>query len=148
MDWVLRRSSLIHGATFFIYLAFLVQIQVFAADNKSIQDVFEKGGTGKFKCAYKSKVASKPCEVSVQQETVTDPRLLAISSPGDKRIVLNILWADGDKSSYMQSDSGEMINLLDQNDMGYRIRGIEQGDWRKGLVLDRFDYKGEYIRIW
>ena len=118
------------------------------AAEESIQEVFEKGGTGSYKCAYKGKVASKPCKVSVQQELVTDPRLLPISSPGDKRSVLVVVWPDGDKSSYMQSDSGEMINLLDKNDSGYRIRGIEEGDWSRGLIIDKYDFKGEYIRIW
>lgn|GEM_PF-3550341 len=144
----MRRSNLLHGAAFLMGLTFFGQMQVCAADGISIQELFEKGGTGNFKCAYKGKVASKPCKVSVQQETVTDPRLLPISSPGDKRSVFNIFWADGDKSSYMQSDSGEMVNLLDQNDTGYRIGGIEQGDWSRGLVLEKFNYKGEYIRVW
>lgn len=112
-----------------------------------IKEIISNGGGEKVNCAYQGKRASKSCQITVKKEFITHPSFVSWYGKPATVDVLNIIWPDGDRSKYTWSDSGEMINLNEEQPWGYRLSGDEiEQDWSRGFVIERGGF--EYIRLW
>ena len=112
-----------------------------------IKEVITNGGGEKVNCAYRGQQASKLCQITVKKEFITHPGFVGWYGKPATVDVLNIMWPDGDRSKYTWSDSGEMINLNEDQAGGYRLSGDEvEQNWSRGFVIEKEG--AEYIRLW
>jgi hypothetical protein len=113
---------------------------------KDIRSFFQNEGKGKFNCAYKGRKASTKCSVIYKTEFVDHVAFLKWNgNPADAKVI-TIYWPDGDISRYTEIDSGELINLSDDQPGGYHLAGDEvEQDWNNGYVIQKDGV--EHVRL-
>ena len=103
--------------------------------------------TVKKQCAYKKKIASKPCTISTSWHKPDHPMTKKFFGR-EKHILLTIKWPDGDTSRYALGDSRELFNL--GNGLNYRFKVLEEDegalDTRNGVIILYGDE--EHVRLW
>ena len=118
----------------------------------TIEDiVYSDQDSGFFNCAYKLKIASKKCLVSVSPvKAKIDPRAKKVFGANEAVGMMAIKWPDGDTSRYMSVNSFEVINLADSKKYSYKTSYDDGGwslDFSKGLIILDGNNK-EHIRLW
>lgn len=118
----------------------------------TIEDmVYSDQNSGFFNCAFKLKIASKKCLVSVSPVKANiDPRTKKVFGSNEAVSMMTIKWPDGDSSRYIGVNSFEVINLADSKKYSYKT-SYEDGGWSldfsKGLIILDANNK-EHIRLW
>ena len=101
----------------------------------------------KKQCAYKKKIAAKPCTVSTSLIKPDHPITKKFFGK-EKHVLLTIKWPDGDTSRYALLDSHELINL--GNSRNYRFKVYEDDeseiDTTNGVII--LDGDTEHVRLW
>ncbi len=118
----------------------------------TIEDiVYSDQDSGFFNCAYKLKIASKKCLISVSPiKAKIDPRAKKVFGANEAVAMMTIKWPDGDSSRYMSVNSFEVINLADSKKYSYKTSYDDGGwslDFSKGLIILDGNDK-EHIRLW
>ena len=118
----------------------------------TIEDiVYSDQDSGFFNCAYKLKIASKKCLVSVSPvKAKIDPRTKKVFGSNEPVSMMTIKWPDGDTSRYIGVNSFGVINLADSKKYSYKTSyddGVWSLDFSKGLIILDVNNK-EHIRLW
>lgn len=101
-----------------------------------------------YNCAFKQKIGSQKCKVSLNEEKITDTRIKD-KFGNSPYTVLKIHWPDNDISRYIILDSYELYNLGTRSH-GFSFRTYEADTWEidysKGLIIEQNGK--EHIRLW
>ena len=118
----------------------------YAGDFSNFIDV-EPPLTLKKQCAYKQKIASKPCTVSTSMIKPNHPTTKKFFG-NEKHMLLTIKWPDGDTSRYALVDSRELFNLGNGRYYRFKVQEDDEGtlDTSNGVII--LDHDKEHVRLW
>ena len=101
-------------------------------------------------CAYKNKIASKKCAVSIVSAPVSREKnatLTGFYGKNGEFELLSIQWPDGDVSRYALMDSFELLNLSNKKTYNFALQDENYDlDLDRGLVI--LDGQKEHVRLW
>jgi hypothetical protein len=128
------------------------------ANIAKISNVIVNGGSGSFRCAYKTQKANGKCQVTSRTEFVPRDAPEKIKQwYGAKGCLttINIQWPSGKQSKFVWSDSLELMNFRGEKEVSGYWAGGAGGDvlidWSRGFTIWKYGKNHEnveLIRLW
>lgn len=128
-------------------LSLALPIQLTSAADHNLFIDMQPPVTLKKQCAYKKKIASKPCTVQTAFIKPNHPMTKKFFG-NEKHVLLTIQWPDGDKSRYALMDSRELFNLGNNQNYRFKVQEEDEGelDTSNGVII--LDGDVEHVRLW
>jgi hypothetical protein len=127
------------------------------ANIAKIAKVIVNGGSGSFRCAYKTQGANGKCRVTSRTEFVprnAPEEIKRWYGPKGCLATINVQWPSDKQSKFVWSDSLELMNLDGEKEISGYWAGGAGGDvmidWSRGFIIWKTEKNGstELIRLW